>query len=56
MNNLPCFDGLSEVNVFVQEYEEKVQDYQIILVLDVALRPTLTRLWVAHREREGGNC
>ena len=41
--DLPFYDGLGDINTFLEEYKEKVSDFQIFLALDIALRATPTR-------------
>lgn len=40
VTNPPFFEGISKLNIFLREHEEKALDYQRLLVLDVALHAT----------------
>ena len=44
------FDGLSNIQEFLQEYEAQVPSSQRLKTLDVALRATLARWWDAHKK------
>ena len=46
---IPTFDGLSEIQEFLQKYEVKVPLDQRLKALDVALRATPTRWWATHK-------
>ena len=48
--DLPFYGGLGDINTFLEEYEEKVPEYQILLALDIALRDTPTRWWGTHKK------
>ena len=50
VSHFPVFDGLSHVEHFFKEYEEEIPNSQRLHALDVALRATPTRWWVAHKE------
>ena len=43
------FDGFSNIQEFLQKYEVHVPSSQRLKTLDVALRATLARWWVAHK-------
>ena len=49
VSTLPIFDGLSDIQVFVQEYEAQVPCSERLQYLVVALRATPARWWIAHR-------
>ena len=46
---LPIFDGLSDVEIFVQEYEAQLPCPERLQHLVVVLRDTLVRWWTAHQ-------
>ena len=46
----PIYEGLSGLSDFFQVFEEKVFESQRILALDVALKATLARWWVTHKQ------
>jgi hypothetical protein len=46
----PRYDGLNEISYFVQAFEFYILEQQILLALDVVLKATLARWWVAHKE------
>jgi hypothetical protein len=46
----PRYDGLTDVAYFIREFELKISYQQILLALDVALKVTPTRWWVAHKD------
>ena len=47
---LPIFDGLSDVRIFVQEYEAQLPCSKRLQHLVVALRATPTRWWIMHQQ------
>ena len=49
VSTLPIFDGLSDIQIFVHEYETQVLYLEIIQSLVVALRATPARWWTAHQ-------
>ena len=49
VNTLPIFDGLSDVRVFVQEYEAQLPCFERLQHLIVTLRATPARWWTAHQ-------
>ena len=50
VSTLPIFDGLSDVRVFVQEYEARLPYSERLQHLVVALRATLARWYTAHQQ------
>ena len=46
---VPTFDGLSDIQGFLQEYEAQVPHLKQLKTLDVTLRATPARWWVAHK-------
>jgi hypothetical protein len=44
------YDGLTDISLFINEFELRVPEQQRLLALDVVLKATPTRWWVAHRE------
>ena len=51
--NLPYYDGLGDVNIFLDDYEEQVPESQILLALDIALKATPARWWGTHKKNIG---
>ena len=49
VSTLPIFDGSSDIQMFVQEYEAHVPYLERLLSLVVALRATPTRWWTTHQ-------
>jgi hypothetical protein len=49
--DLPKYDGLTDVDPFVKEFELQIPDQQRLLALDVTLKVTPMRWWVTHKER-----
>ena len=49
VSTLPIFDGLSDIHIFVQEYEVQVPYSKRLQSLVVALRATSTRWWTGHQ-------
>ena len=45
----PLFDGLSNVNEFLQKYEQEIPNNQRIEGMDLALRATPARWWQEHK-------
>ena len=52
--NMSSYDGLGDVNIFLNGYEEQVPENQRLSALDIALKDTLARLWNAHKKNIGG--
>ena len=52
--NLPSYDGLGDVNIFLTDYEEQVLENQILLALDIALKSTPDRWQGAHKKNIEG--
>ena len=50
VSTLPIFDGLSDINIFVQEYEAQLPYSKRLQHLVVALRATPTRWWTVHQQ------
>ena len=50
VDQVPVFDGLSNIKEFLKEYEAQVPSSQRLQALDVALRATSARWWVAHKK------
>ena len=48
--DLPTYEGLPNLDTFLIEFEDKVLEPQRLLALDVALKATLTKWWVAHKQ------
>jgi hypothetical protein len=48
--NPPRYDGLTDISMFVKTFELQVPEQQRLLALDVVLKVTPSRWWVAHRE------
>lgn len=46
-------DGLGDVNVFLNNYEEWVPKIQRLLALDITLKATPARWWSTHKNIEG---
>jgi hypothetical protein len=46
----PRYDGLTDISMFVKEFELQVPKQQRLLALDVVLKETPARWWDAHRE------
>ena len=50
VSQIPTFSGFSQVKEFLVEYEIQVPSFQRLKALDVALRATPARWWVAHKQ------
>lgn len=48
--NLSYYDGLGDINNFLEDYEEQVPECQRLLAMDIALRDTLVRWWGTHKK------
>ena len=48
--DLPTYEGLSNLESFLIEFEEKVYKPQCQLAMDVALKATPARWWVVHKK------
>ena len=51
VSTIPTFDGLSDIQTFVKEYEAQVPYSKRLSSLLVALRATPTRWWTAHQRQ-----
>jgi hypothetical protein len=49
VSNLPTFDGLNHLEMFLLEFEEVVPLQQRFLSLDEALKATTSRWWGTHK-------
>ena len=49
VSTLPIFDGLSDIHIFVQEYDSKVPYSERLRSLMVALRATPVRWWTTQQ-------
>ena len=49
VSTLPIFDGLSNIQIFFQEYEEQLPCSERLQYLVVALRATPARWWTTHQ-------
>lgn len=49
VSTLPIFDGLSDIQMFVQEYETQVTYSERLQSLVVAIRATPVRWWIVHQ-------
>ena len=49
VSTLPIFDGLSDIQIFVQEYEAQLPCSKRLQHLVVALRATLARWWTVYQ-------
>ena len=50
VSQVPIFDGLSNFEYFLKEYEVQIPSSKRLQALDVALRATPARWWVAHKK------
>ena len=49
VRNLPTYDGLNDVDIFLDAFEKEVLEKQCFRALDWALRVTPARRWGAHK-------
>jgi hypothetical protein len=49
VRNLPTYDGLNEVDTFLDAFEREVPEKQCFQALDWALRATPARWWGTHK-------
>lgn len=50
VRKLPSYDGLGDVNVFLDDYEGQVLERQKLIALDIALKSTPARWWGTHKK------
>ena len=50
IEDIPSFDGLADVNKFLQQYEQEIPHEQRMEAIDLAVRATPARWWHAHKE------
>ena len=48
--DMPMYEGLPNLDMFLLEFEDKVLETQRLLDLDVALKSTPARQWVSHKQ------
>jgi hypothetical protein len=46
----PKYDGLTDIRIFCKGFELQIPEQQRLLALDVVLKATPARWWVAHKE------
>ena len=49
LKDTPSFDGLADVNDFLQQFEQEIPHDQRLEVLDLTVRATPARWWCAHK-------
>ena len=49
IKDIPSFDGLVDVDDFLQEFEQEIPHEQRMSVIDLAVRATPGRWWHAHK-------
>ena len=50
IKDTPLFDGLVDVNDFLEWFEQEIPQEQRMSVIELAVRATPARWWQAHRE------
>ena len=50
---LPYYDGLTDVNMFLRELERTIPEGQIFYAMNLGMRATLTQWWETHKENMG---
>ena len=50
IKDTPSFDGLANVNNFLERFEQEIPQEQRMSVIDLAVRATPARWWYAHKE------
>ena len=51
VRNLPHYDGLNDVNIFLEEFEREVLEVHQFQALEMALRTMFACWWGMHKER-----
>ena len=54
VRKLPYYDGLTDVEKFLDKFERKVPEDHFFQALDLALRATPTRWWGTHKDSFDG--
>ena len=49
IKDIPLFDGLADVNKFLQQFEQEIPHEQRMAAIDLAVRATPARWWHAHK-------
>ena len=49
IKDIPSFDGLADVNEFLQQFEQEISHEQRMEVIDLAVRATPARWWHSHK-------
>jgi hypothetical protein len=47
--DIPKYDGLIDLELLYKTFELQIPEQQILLTLDIVLKATLSRWWVAHK-------
>ena len=50
IKDILSFDGLADVNDFLQQFEQEIPHKQRIAAIDLAVKATPARWWHAHKE------
>ena len=50
VRDIPSFDGLEDVNEFLQQFEQEIPHEQRMEAIDLAVKATPARWWHAHKE------
>jgi hypothetical protein len=49
VSNLPTFDGMNSLEIFLSEFETSVPTQQRLLEMDEAMKDTPSRWWGMHK-------
>ena len=50
INEIPSFHGLTDIQDFLEQFEQQIPHEQRIAAMDLAVRATPARWWYAHKE------
>jgi len=50
LRNLPHYDGMNDVNLFLDKFEREVLEEHWFQALDLALHTTLAHWWGMHKD------
>ena len=50
ITEIPSYHGLTDIQDFLEQFEQQIPYEQRIAAMDLAVRATLARWWYAHKE------
>ena len=50
ITEIPSYHGLTDIQDFLEQFEQQIHYEQRIVAMDLAVRATLARWWYAHKK------